>query len=130
MGGPLGASATFPTIGADRSLTTVFFSFAPLPMSDSSAPCDRLAQLFLCYPTSEHTRPAPPLGFPPGALPGIGGGGGPPAPRPMGGMGGGGGGGAGMVSREFGDSLAWARWSVEEIQALDRLALVLYGLDG
>lgn len=37
------ASLTFPTCGADRSLTTVFFSFAPLVMSPSSAPCRALA---------------------------------------------------------------------------------------
>jgi hypothetical protein len=44
IGGALGPSLTLPTVGADRSLTTVtFFSLAPLPMSDSSAPCAMLA---------------------------------------------------------------------------------------
>lgn len=39
IGGPLGPSETFPTCGADRSLTCVtFFNLAPLLISDSSAP--------------------------------------------------------------------------------------------
>jgi hypothetical protein len=39
IGGALGPSDTFPTIGADRSLTTVtFFRRAPFPMSERSAP--------------------------------------------------------------------------------------------
>jgi len=41
MGGALGPSLTLPTMGAERSLTTVtFLSRAPLPMSDSRAPYD------------------------------------------------------------------------------------------
>ena len=46
-GAPVTAGAlslTLPTMGAERSLTTpTFFSCMPLPMSDSSAPCDELA---------------------------------------------------------------------------------------
>lgn len=43
--GALGPSATFPTIGAERSLTCVtFFKRDPLLMSDSSAPCDMSAK--------------------------------------------------------------------------------------
>lgn len=44
MGGALGPSETLPTIGADRSFICVtFLSLAPLPMSDSRAPCQVLA---------------------------------------------------------------------------------------
>lgn len=44
IGGPLGPSLTLPTIGEDRSLTTVtFLSLAPPAISDSSAPCAMLA---------------------------------------------------------------------------------------
>lgn len=45
IGGPEGPSSTFPTCGAERSLTWVtFFSFAPDRMSPSSAPCLRHQQ--------------------------------------------------------------------------------------
>jgi hypothetical protein len=44
IAGAAGPSDIFPTIGDDRSLICVtFLSLAPLPMSDSSAPCDVLA---------------------------------------------------------------------------------------
>jgi hypothetical protein len=44
MAGADGPSETLPTMGDDRSFTTVtFFSRAPLPMSDSRAPCAMLA---------------------------------------------------------------------------------------
>lgn len=101
IGGALGLSDTFPTTGADRSLTTVtFFSFVPFAISPSSAPL-----------------PAPAFGLPPGGAPGIGGGGGgggPPPPGKGGGIPlplpipggiGGGGGGADMMTiceRELG----------------------------
>ena len=49
MAGAAGPSDTLPTMGADRSLTCVtFLSLAPLPMSDSSAPCDVL-DVALCH---------------------------------------------------------------------------------
>ena len=54
MGGPLGASETLPTCGADRSLTTVvFLSFMPLLMSVKSAPYAQLAQLSI-FPYTLH----------------------------------------------------------------------------
>jgi hypothetical protein len=44
MAGAFGPSEGLPTMGEDRSLTCVtFFSLAPLPISDSSAPCALLA---------------------------------------------------------------------------------------
>jgi hypothetical protein len=44
MAGADGPSETLPTMGDERSLITVtFFRRAPLPMSDSSAPCAMLA---------------------------------------------------------------------------------------
>lgn len=82
IGGPEGPSSTFPTCGAERSLTWVtFFSFAPDRMSPSSAP--------LSFPAPAAGRE----GKPPGG--GGGGGGGPPTAP--GGGGGGGGGGAGIA---------------------------------
>jgi hypothetical protein len=56
IAGALGPFDTFPTRGDDRSFTTpTFLSLAPLPMSDSSAPCDLLAGA-LSHATSTSRR--------------------------------------------------------------------------
>jgi hypothetical protein len=58
MAGALGPSDTLPTMGEDRSLICVtFLSLAPLPMSDSSAPCAMLA-VTLCHADSRDAATA------------------------------------------------------------------------
>lgn len=82
FGGPTEAPDVFPTMGADRSFVTAFFSLAPLVMSVKRAPLS-----FAIVGGGLAGRTLAP-GGPPG---GGGGGGGPEPPKP--GIGGGGGGG-------------------------------------
>jgi len=112
-GGPEGLLVSFPTIGAERSLVTAFFSRAPLVISPSRAPCTTVS--VACFmkdvahsrkpryssaQVGSRTLPCPAAGsglaeiLPGGGGGGGGGGaGGPPFAPGIGGGGGGGGGG-------------------------------------
>ncbi len=123
-GGPEGLLVSFPTIGAERSLVTAFFSRAPLVISPSRAPFTPTLVVYIMTDTAcrgdqdtasgevgSHTLPCPAAGSGLAEiLPGGGGGGGAGGPPFAPGIGGGGGGGGGgMIWVGCKDALAQQR---------------------